>query len=174
MAGGDSKAALSDFYDRYSGIVMAVVLRILGSRAEAEELLQEVFIELWRRAPDYDTGRGAVTTWVVTIARSRALDALRARKRRGGDKHVPVEDTPMPAPAHQRPDEKAALSQRGEAVRTALGSLSEVQRTALELSYFSGLSHREIAEHLQIPVGTVKSRIIAAMKILRGTLATVI
>ena len=173
MCGPDAKSALGELYDRYSGIVMAVIMRILGSRAEAEELLQEVFIELWRRAPDYDANRGAVTTWVITIARSRALDALRARKRRGGDRHVAVDDTPMPAPSHQRPDEKASLSQRGQAVRTALDALSEPQRTALELSYFEGLSHREIAERLQIPVGTVKSRIISAMKVLRGALVAV-
>lgn len=79
----------------------------------------------------------------------------------------------MPAPAHQRPDEKASLSQRGRVVRQALEALSDVQRTALELSYFEGLSHREIAERLQIPVGTVKSRIIAAMKVLRSALVPV-
>jgi RNA polymerase sigma-70 factor (ECF subfamily) len=171
MADGDANEALTEFYERFSGIVMAVLNRILSSRAEAEELLQEVFLELWRRAPDYDRKRAAVSTWVVTIARSRGIDALRARQRRGGDRHQPVEDTPMRAPAHERPDERAAESQRSRAVHAAMAQLTDVQREALELSYFRGLSHSEIASQLAIPVGTVKSRIIAGMKVLRGALA---
>ena len=91
MAAGDSQGALSEFYARFGGVVMAVLQRILASQAEAEELLQEVFLELWRRAPSYDPGRAAVSTWVVTIARSRGIDALRARQRRGFDRHQPVE-----------------------------------------------------------------------------------
>ncbi|MCG8424688.1 MAG: sigma-70 family RNA polymerase sigma factor [Proteobacteria bacterium] len=172
MAAGDSTSALSEIYNRFGGMVMAVLYRIMGSRAEAEELLQEVFLELWRRAPTYDPTRASVSTWVVTIARSRGIDALRARQRRGGGRHQPVEEAPlMQAPEHERPDERMATNQRSQRVREALAELSDVQREALELSYFGGMSHREIAEHIDIPVGTVKSRIISGMKVLRTALA---
>ena len=171
MAGGDSDVALTRFYERFAGTIMALLLRMLGSRAEAEELLQEVFMELWRRAGQYDPARAAVSTWVVTITRSRALDALRARQRRGGDLHQPAEDTLMTAPAETRPDSLIASSLRNEAVHRALAGISEEQREVLELSYFDGLSHREIAGKLALPVGTVKSRILAAMKVLRAVLA---
>jgi RNA polymerase sigma-70 factor (ECF subfamily) len=173
MAAGDSGVALTRFYQRFAGTVMALLLRMLGSRAEAEELLQEVFIELWRRAGQYDPGRAAVSTWVVTIARSRALDALRARARRGGDMHLPAEDVSMAAPSETRPDQMIASSSRTEAVHRALAEISEPQREVLELSYFEGLSHSEIAERLSLPVGTVKSRILGAMKTLRTVLAPV-
>jgi RNA polymerase sigma-70 factor (ECF subfamily) len=173
MAAGDSGAALTRFYQRFAGTVMALLLRMLGSRAEAEELLQEVFIELWRRAGQYDPGRAAVSTWVVTIARSRALDALRARARRGGDMHLSAEDVSMAAPSETRPDQMIASSSRNEAVHRALAEISEPQREVLELSYFEGLSHSEIAERLSLPVGTVKSRILGAMKTLRTVLAPV-
>jgi RNA polymerase sigma-70 factor (ECF subfamily) len=168
MAAGDSGQPLTAFYERFAGRTMALLQRMLGSRAEAEELLQDVFVELWRRAPQYDAARAKVSTWVVTIARSRALDAIRSRKRRGGE-HKQVDEASMRAPESQRPDVAAAQSQRGARVREALAKLTDVQREALELSYFEGLSHREIAERIDAPVGTVKSRIIAAMKVLRDT-----
>lgn len=173
MAAGDSGAALTRFYERFAGAVMALLLRMLGSRAEAEELLQEVFMELWRRAGQYEPGRAAVSTWVITIARSRALDALRARARRGGDMHTPAEEMFMAAPTETRPDQMIASSLRSAAVHRALAEISDTQREVLELSYFEGLSHGEIAERLSLPVGTVKSRILGAMKTLRAVLAPV-
>jgi RNA polymerase sigma-70 factor (ECF subfamily) len=172
MAKGDSGAALSEFYELYSGIAMALLLRILPTRAEAEELLQDVFVELWRRAPQYDPMRASVSTWVTTVARSRALDALRARKRRYRDQQVPTEDVSLPAPRADQPDELAAKSQRSEAVHRAMENLNAEQREALDYAYFRGLSHSEIASELQIPVGTVKSRILSAMKVLRAAMKT--
>lgn len=173
MAAGDSGGALTKFYQRFAGTVMGLLVRMLGSRAESEELLQEVFIELWRRAAQYDPGRASVSTWVVTIARSRALDALRARARRGGDMHLQAEDISVAAPSEMRPDQMIASSSRSAAVHRALAEISAPQREVLELSYFEGLSHSEIAERLSLPVGTVKSRILGAMKTLRTVLAPV-
>jgi RNA polymerase sigma-70 factor, ECF subfamily len=170
MAGGDSAGALERFYHRFGGLVLGVVQRILASRAESEEVLQEIFFELWRRAPQYDRERASVTTWVVTVARSRALDARRARARRptaqkgGGEAD---DAAAAPAPEADRPDLQTVASERREAVRAALARLTAEQREALELAYFEGLSHSEIAERLGLPLGTVKSRILAAMKVLR-------
>jgi RNA polymerase sigma-70 factor (ECF subfamily) len=169
MAAGDTGAALEAFYQRFAGLVLAVANRILSSRAEAEEVLQEIFFELWRRAPQYDVSRASVTTWVLTVARSRALDARRARARRpsgaGEESAIP------PAPDEERPDERALAQQRSKAVHMAMARLTPEQRQALELAYFDGLSHTEIAARLNLPLGTVKSRILSAMKLLRGGLA---
>lgn len=174
MAAGDSGAALEAFYQRFARLVLALGERILGSRAEAEEVLQEIFYELWRRAPQYQAERASVTTWVLTVARSRTLDARRARARRPAASSAPTDDADRrlgPAPSEQRPDEQAAAHQRQGAVRAALAELSADQRQVVELAYFEGLSHSQIAERLGLPLGTVKSRILAAMKILRGGLA---
>lgn len=171
MARGDRGAALESFYARFAGLVTSLCVRILGSRTEAEDLVQEIVVELWRRAPDYDPARAAVSTWVVTVARSRALDRLRARQRRQADQQVPVEDATLPAPATARPDAQAVAGQRSAAVHRALVGLGPEQRKVLELAFFDGLSHSEIAVALGQPLGTVKSRILSAMRVLRAGMA---
>ena len=169
MAAGDTGAALEGFYQRFAGLVLTVTSRILSSRAEAEEVLQEIFFELWRRAPQYDRSRASVTTWVLTVARSRALDARRARSRRPSG--AGEESAVQPAPDEERPDEQTLAQQRSAAVRAAIARLTPEQRQAVELAYFDGLSHSEISARLNLPLGTVKSRILSAMKLLRGGLA---
>jgi RNA polymerase sigma-70 factor (ECF subfamily) len=164
-------AALDEFYRRYAQPIMAILLRVLGSRADAEEKLQEVFVELWTRSGQYDPERGAVAAWVIQVSRCRAIDAQRARKRRRHDVQVRAEEELLCAPFHLRPDSQAVKRQEHRRVRLALASLTALQREALELAYFSGLSHSEIAEHIGVPLGTVKSRISAAMRRLRYLLS---
>jgi len=170
MAAGDSGAPLSDLYALYASMVLALLTKMLGSRSEAEEILQEVFVELWRRAPQYDSSRGSVVAWVVTVARSRALDALRARSRRYGDRQMQFSDRHALGTDSGRPDVLVSSTRWHQALRQAFKQLSEDQRAVLELSYFLGMSHDQIAETLKLPVGTVKSRILAGMRALRTML----
>ncbi len=170
MAAGDSKAALSAFYEQYASTVLALLIKMLGSRAEAEEILQEVFVELWRRAPEYDASKGSVIGWVITVARSRALDALRSRSRRHGDRQLQLSERHALGTESGRPDVMASSTRWHQALRQAFQSLSEDQRAVLELSYFTGMSHGEIADTLNLPVGTVKSRILLGMRSLRTML----
>ncbi len=170
MAAGDSGRPLSSFYELYGSTVLALLVRILGSRAEAEEILQDVFVELWRRAPEYDSTRGNVPAWVVTVARSRALDALRARRRRRGDRQLAYGEGDAWVTASGRPDVLASSTRWHQALRHAFQRLSPEQRAVLELSYFQGMSHSAIAEALDLPVGTVKSRILLGMRSLREVL----
>ncbi len=170
MAAGDSGRALSEFYQQYGSTVLALLTKMLGSRAEAEEILQEVFVELWRRAPEYDSSRGSVISWVVTVARSRALDALRARTRRHGDKQLQFSERHALGTDGGRPDVLVSSTRWHQALRQAFQRLSEDQRAVLELSYFLGMSHGQIAEAPNLPVGTVKSRILAGMRSLRTML----
>ena len=171
MAGGDSGAPLKEFYALYSSTVLALLMKMLGSRAEAEEILQDVFVELWRRAPQYDSSRAGVVAWVVTVARSRALDALRARKRRhGNDQMQFFSQKHGPNTTGGRPDVLVSSTRWHQALREAFKRLNEEQRSVLELSYFMGMSHGQIAETLNLPVGTVKSRILAGMRELRAML----
>jgi RNA polymerase sigma-70 factor (ECF subfamily) len=171
MAAGDSGSPLSEFYALYASTVLALLMKMLGSRAEAEEILQEVFVELWRRAPQYDSSRGSVVAWVVTVARSRALDALRARTRRHGDTQLQFFSQRHGLGTDGgRPDVLVSSTRWHQALRQAFQRLSEDQRSVLELSYFLGMSHGQIAEALNLPVGTVKSRILAGMRALRTML----
>ncbi len=180
------EAALSQLYDRYSGVVLALLLRIVGSRAEAEDLLQEVFLQVWRRAPEYDPQRASFSTWIFTIARNRALDVVRSPRHKnhmaersseaqgtsgsGPGAARSIEDT-LKAAEEQTPEESVALKQRAVLVHRALSELTLVQREAMELAYYGGLSHSEIATQTGEPLGTVKSRINQAAARLRSALA---
>jgi RNA polymerase sigma-70 factor (ECF subfamily) len=169
--------ALSQLYDRYSGIILALLLRIVGNRAEAEDLLQEVFLQAWRRAPEYDPQRGSFSAWVLTIARNRALDVVRSPRHRNSMSER-LEGAPGATSAseelkqadNETPEESALLKERALAVQRALAELTAVQREAMELAYFGGLSHSEIASQTGEPLGTVKSRINQAAARLRGAL----
>jgi len=163
--------ALATLYDRYRGVVMAFALRVLRDRAEAEEAVVDVFHQVWRQAEAFDAGRGTVGAWIMTLCRSRAVDRLRARQRRDV---VLTHDADDPlsriASTDPRPDEHAELSLKKKKVVAALAVLSAGQREAIELAYYDGLSHTEIASRLGEPLGTVKTRIRQGMIALRESL----
>ncbi|HVQ31974.1 MAG TPA: sigma-70 family RNA polymerase sigma factor [Vicinamibacteria bacterium] len=161
LTGGDA-AALGELYDRFAGLVNGLALRILRNTAEAEDVVQEVFVQVWRQAERFDPSRGSPEAWLCTIARTRALDRLRRRTARR-------EEASEAAPGVSA----APRTEEALAVRKALEGLSADQRHALELAYYEGLTHTEIAARLGEPLGTVKTRIRTAMIRLRDVLGPV-
>lgn len=166
IAGGE-EIALSQLYDRYRLILFGLLVRILRSQSEAEEVLQEVFIQVWQRAGDFDEARGKPFTWLVTLARSRAIDRLRALGARERATHEAVRNIPE---VWSDAVTDAIRAERGQIVRTALSRLPEEQRRALFLAYFEGLSQSEISARLATPLGTVKTRVRSGLIKLRELL----
>ena len=168
------ESAIRQLYDRYGSVLYAVAYRIVGQRADAEEVVLEAFAQAWRDAPRFETGRGSVAGWLTMIARSRALDLVRARSRRERITATAAADRPgvSPAMGDFRADPAGALDhdERRRQVQQALYTLSPPQRQAIELAYFEGLSQSEIAERLQEPLGTVKTRVRLGMQKLRECL----
>jgi RNA polymerase sigma-70 factor (ECF subfamily) len=160
------EGALAELYDRYGHTVYALGLRVTGDAGAAEEISIDTFWQLWQQVDRYDARQGSLLNWLLTMARSRALDRLRARS---ALKRTVAED-PTDVAQAPRPDELAELRQRRHLVRQALETLSPDQRTALSLAYYEGLSHSQIAARLQEPLGTVKTRIRHALGVLRRTL----
>lgn len=169
VGGGDADA-LGELYDRFSPLLLALGRRILGDLEEAEDVVQETFLHLWKKAAAYDPQKSSVSTFLVLIARSRAIDRLRTR-------HV-VERTVDQAgaePLHGGDTSGDGVSrvfhlERRDRVRRELASLPSEQRQVLDLAFFDGLTQREIAERTGIPLGTVKTRTLLAMKKLRTLL----
>lgn len=164
------QVALNMVYERYSNVVYAIAVRILGQTADAEDVVVDCFWQVWQQSDNYDTSRGQLRTWIVTIARSRALDRLRAMRRAPV---VSVDDESTfvaAAQATDNPEQEAVLGQQAALVRQALASLPREQREALALAYYRGLSQSEIAEQLSEPLGTIKTRIRLGMMKLREQL----
>jgi RNA polymerase sigma-70 factor (ECF subfamily) len=170
MAEGDEQA-LGALYDRWHPVVHAVVSRVLRRPDDVEEIVEETFWQAWRQAARHDPARGAVQTWLLTIARSRALDRVRALRRRREDP-LEGEDGPLVVPqaAPDDPVLEAEHAERRRIVAEALASLPAEQREALELGYYGGLSQSEIADRTGQPLGTVKTRMRLAMQKLRSQL----
>jgi RNA polymerase sigma-70 factor (ECF subfamily) len=168
VARGD-EAALARLYDAYRVILFGLLVRILNSREEAEDILQDVFIQVWRRAKDFDEKRGRPFTWLVTLARSRAIDRLRqlgARQRLLTGAAQEQTETVSDALS-----DTITVAQR-ETVRRALAELPEEQRNTLVLAYFDGLTQSEIATKLNAPLGTIKTRMRSGMIKLRALLGS--
>ncbi len=161
--------ALAELYDRYSPLLLAVARRILGSPSDAEEVLQETFFQAWNQAERYDSGRSSVSTWLVLIARSRALDRLRQRQSRERTASA-AEAEPKNPDASARFDENVLTQERRKRVQKAMAGLPGEQKQVLELAFFEGLSQTEIAERTRTPLGTVKTRALLAMKKMRRDL----
>lgn len=162
VAAGD-RAALAALYDRYAGALLGLGIRVLRSRREAEDVVHDVFLEVWRRAHTYEPARASVRAWLMLMMRCRALDR---RKSHGFALRAPLERDPRVAPASESP----AVAVDRARVAAAVEALPEAQRAVLLLGYFEGLSSSEMAERLGLPLGTVKSRVAAAMRALRATL----
>lgn len=161
--------ALADLYDRHAPMLLALATRILGNQAEGEDVVQETLLQVWHKAKHYDSTRSSVSTWLVLLARSRAIDRLRSR--RVGERTAQSASAENPRP-HTSPKgpEDVLLRERRERVRRELDALPAEQREVLELAFFEGLTQVEIAERTGIPLGTVKTRTLLAMKKLRAAL----
>jgi len=156
---GDEQA-MAQLYERYSGIVYSVALRILGDTGAAEDILQEVFMQLWRSPDMFEATRGTLPGWLAVVTRNRAIDSLRKRRPETEITDVIVSIEPDLAGAAQS---TRAL----EKIRSALGGMPAPQRSALEMAFFDGLTHTEIAEKTGEPLGTIKTRIRAGLLTLR-------
>ena len=168
MQGGDRRA-FELFYDRHAPAVLGLACRIVNNRALAEDVAQEAFISIWRGCGRYRPDRGSARTWALGITHHRAVDALRSQSARARAKTKVEALTPRPAPSD--PTELAATrDEEARTTREAVASLPAQQRLVIELSYFNGLSHREIAAHQGVPLGTVKGRMRLALEKLAGAL----
>lgn len=172
IAQGDT-GALEVLYDRYSPVIYALLLRILGRAEDAQEVLQEAFVQVWRRASSFDASRGSEAAWLISIARSRGIDRLRSRRIRDERESEAGREisTSGSLVENTTGQEHAIFAEERRAVRAALAELPENQRIPLELAYFEGLTQSEIATRLNEPLGTIKTRIQLGMKKLRERLA---
>lgn len=164
------QSALATLYDTTSRLIYGLILRVLGDTSSAEEVLLDVYTQVWRQAANYDTNRGAPLAWLTTIARSRAIDRLRSgwQDQRRKEPLEVLGDAPG---NEASPEEMTVASERQRFVREALNSLAPEQREVIELAYYAGLSHSEIAAKLNQPLGTVKTRTRLGMMKLREALA---
>jgi RNA polymerase sigma-70 factor, ECF subfamily len=155
---GRDADALAELYDRYASRLMGLAQRIVGDTGEAEEVLQELFLWVWRSAGSFDASRGSVIAWLLVATRSRAIDRVRARRpaARAGLRSV---DAVPDAPGPQDVEADSADRQWARLCRSAISELPEDQRRTLELAYFEGLTHQEISEQTGTPLGTVKTRV---------------
>lgn len=163
------EAAVAELYDRFGGLLLAISRRILGGAAEAEEVLQEAFLQAWLQAERYDPARSSVSTWLVLIVRSRALDRLRSRQARDRAT-LAAEAEPRAGDASSASEAYVFHGERRERVREVLAELPVEQRQVLELAFYEGLSQSEIATRTGAPLGTVKTRALLGMKKLRQSL----
>ena len=170
IAHGD-QGALAELYDRFSNLLLALSRRILGDEAEAEEILQEAFLQVWNQAKRYDPSRSSVSTWLVLITRSRSIDRLRSRQVKERTLTTLKQENP---PEHTSPQgpKSVLYGERRRRLQLEMERLPPEQRQILDLSFFRGMTQSEIAGSTGIPLGTVKTRTLLAMKKLRKALAS--
>jgi RNA polymerase sigma-70 factor (ECF subfamily) len=165
------REAFASLYDRYASALFPLAVRIMNDYHEAEEVLQDVFVQVWQFAQSFDARRGSMLSWLVTLTRSRALDRLRALRARGW----PSPESPSPDVTGDSfdPLDEALVNEERRRVRGALGSIPLEQRTVIELAYFEGLTQAEIADRLCEPLGTIKTRMRLGMRKLKELLERV-
>lgn len=158
--------ALSQLYDRYNGILKALILRVIHNEAEAEDLLQEIFMEIWNQAKNFSAQKGKPLGWMVTLARRRAIDGLRKKQayNRAGERLQAETEQQPDAWVHNKTEEEITFSDTRVIVRRVINSLPLPQQQAIELAFFRGMSQREIAFNTNTPLGTVKTRLELGLK----------
>jgi len=176
MQAGD-EGALGEFYDRWFPIVSSLIARMLKSASDVEDVVEEAFWQAWRQAQRYSPDRGSVQTWLLTIARTRALDRLRASRRTREESiddatGASGESSVAAISSASDPSVDVELAERRQLVLAALSELPKEQREVVELGYFGGLSHSEIAERTGQPLGTIKTRMRLALQKLRDRLSS--
>ena len=169
VATGD-REAFATLYDRLSTPLYSLALKMLGSEAEAQDIVQEVFLSVWNKASTFDPARGSAFSWTVTQLRNRAIDRIRSRRRRGELMDTFGADLEPTGGESRSAADNCEISEQARQVRDAMGKLSDDQRNVLRLAYFEGLTQVEIAEKLHEPLGTIKARAHRAMARLRDIL----
>jgi RNA polymerase sigma-70 factor, ECF subfamily len=159
-----NEGAMAELYDRFSAVVFSAALRVLGEASQAEDVLQEVFLQLWRNPSAFDSNRGSLAAWLAVIARHRAIDHLRRRRPETDFEEVVLSVDPQL-------DSQAARAEAIGRIRAVMETMSDEQRGAMEMAFFEGLTHTEIAEKTGEPLGTIKTRIRSALIAIRKALA---
>jgi len=163
---GDA-SSLAALYDRYAPRAFGLIFQILKNQTDAEDVVQETFLQVWQQAGRYDSSKGKPAVWILLLARCRALDRLRKKQ----SKLVALQENPLEPPSPEpSADEAFLLNESQKLICSALCTLSQEQQEPIRLAFYQGLTHMEIAEHLRLPLGTVKTRIRTGMQIMRTSL----
>jgi RNA polymerase sigma-70 factor, ECF subfamily len=171
LIGEKDPDAFEVFYDRHGGVAYSLAYRIVGERGAAEDVTQEAFISIWRSGARYDAARGSVRTWMLGIVRNRAIDALRSRAGRAPKLDFDDDSILEHRPAAAQTESEALERETAQELRGALGELPGEQAKVIQLAYFGGFSHSEIATMLGVPLGTVKGRMRLGLEKIRAGLA---
>lgn len=175
VAAGDRKS-LAQLYDRFGPLIFSLVLKIVRRPEDAEEVTIDLFVRLWKKAGDYHESRGTVAAWMVVLARRLAIDRTRSKGYKAHWREISLDNHDNLADPsgsdHHSPDHRLIAEQEGSRLRNAIGGLDDSRREVLFLAYYEGLSHGEIARHLELPLGTVKTRLRSAVRDLRSLMVT--
>ncbi|HWO83808.1 MAG TPA: sigma-70 family RNA polymerase sigma factor [Solirubrobacterales bacterium] len=171
LVGRKDPEAFEVLFDRHGGAAYSLAYRIVGDRAAAEEVTQEAFISVWRSGARFDAARGSVRSWLLSVVRNRAIDFLRSRAGKAPKLTFDDDSVLEQRPARERTEEEALQRETSAELQGALGKLPGEQSKVIELAYFGGFSHSEIARMLNLPMGTVKGRMRLGLEKIRGDLA---
>ncbi|HEU5106805.1 MAG TPA: sigma-70 family RNA polymerase sigma factor [Solirubrobacterales bacterium] len=171
LVGRKDPEAFEVLFDRHGGAAYSLAYRIVGDRAAAEEVTQEAFISVWRSGARFDAARGSVRSWLLSVVRNRAIDFLRSRAGKAPKLSFDDDSVLEQRPAKERTEEEALRRETAVELRGAIGKLPGEQSKVIELAYFGGFSHSEIAQILNLPMGTVKGRMRLGLEKIRGELA---